>query len=202
MPLLFSSATHNALAEVKAQLVEGKFLFAYLDDNSVSAKSDRIRTIYDVLGERLFSMAGIELHTGKTRTWNRTGVPPRRIEELGPEAWSWFDIKILGTPVGNDEFVQRWREERIRKEEHFWEGDRLGSRSPVRMAYTSSMCWSLVSQLREDITAQSVSDNERCGAPVCTTGEAGQEQGTVGRSPFRFDRRWGGDSRPVSPGGR
>ena len=45
-------------------------------------------------------------------------------------------------------------------------------------------------------------DNERCGAPVCTTGEAGQVQGTVGRSPFRFGRRWGGDWRPVSPGGR
>ena len=71
MPLLLSLATHHALAEVKAQLVEGEYLFAYLDDNFVSAKPDRIRTIYDLLGERLFSMAGIELHTGKTRTWNR-----------------------------------------------------------------------------------------------------------------------------------
>ena len=45
MPLLFSSATHNALAEVKAQLVEGEYLFACLDDNFVSAKPDRTRTI-------------------------------------------------------------------------------------------------------------------------------------------------------------
>ena len=120
MPLLFSSATHNALAEVKAQLVEGEYMLAYLDDNFVSAKPDRIQTIYDLLGERLFSMAGIEFHTGKTRTWSRTGVPPRRIEESGPEAWSWFGIKILGKPVGNDEFVQRLSEERIGKEEHLW----------------------------------------------------------------------------------
>ena len=37
------------------------------------------------------------------------------------------------------------------------ESDRLSSRSPVRMASPSSMCWSQVSPLLEDITAQSVS---------------------------------------------
>ena len=58
VPLFFSLATHNALAEAKVQLVEGEYLFAYLDDNFVSAKPDRIRTIYELFGERLFSMAG------------------------------------------------------------------------------------------------------------------------------------------------
>ena len=34
-----------------------------------------------------------------------------------PEAWSWFGINILGTPVCNG---QRLSEERIGKEEHLW----------------------------------------------------------------------------------
>ena len=53
--------------------------------------------------------------------------------EVGPEVKGCSGIKILETPMGNAEFVQRLSEERIGKEEHV-EGDRLGSRSPVRRA--------------------------------------------------------------------
>ena len=120
MPLLFSLAIHNALAEVKAQLNEGEYLFAFLDDIYVLAKPGRVRDIYNLLDERLFTRAGIQLHTGKTRTWNRAGVPPPRMEELGPDVWSGSGIKILGTPVGDDEFVRRLSEERISKEQHLW----------------------------------------------------------------------------------
>ena len=84
MPLLFSLAIHNALAEVKAQLNEGEYLFAFLVDIYVLAKPGR--DIYNLLDERLFTRVGIQLHTGKTRTWNRAGVPPPRMEELGQRA--------------------------------------------------------------------------------------------------------------------
>ena len=59
MALLFSVAVHNALAEVKEQLLDGEFLFAFLDDVHVMAKPDRIRTIYDLFTVKLSSMAGI-----------------------------------------------------------------------------------------------------------------------------------------------
>ena len=98
MPLLFSLAIHNALAEVKAQLNEGEYLFAFLVDIYVLAKPGR--DIYNLLDERLFTRVGIQLHTGKTRTWNRAGVPPPRMEEVGPD----------------DEFVHRY----ISKEQHLW----------------------------------------------------------------------------------
>ena len=62
----------------------------------------------------LFTRVGIQLHTGKTRTWNRAGVLPPRMEELGPDGWSGSGIKI---PVGDDEFVRRLSEERISKEQ-------------------------------------------------------------------------------------
>ena len=83
MPLLFSLAIHNALAEVKAQLNEGEYLFALLDDIYVLAKPGRVRDIYNLLDERSLTRDEIQLHTGKTRTWNRSGVPPPRMEEWG-----------------------------------------------------------------------------------------------------------------------
>ena len=50
--------------------------------------------------------AGIKLHTGKTRTWNRA----TEMEELGDEVWNLPGMKILGTPVGSEEFHLASRE--------------------------------------------------------------------------------------------
>ena len=109
------------LAEIKEQMFKGEFLFAFLDDVYVMAKPDRIRTIHDLLSVKLSTMAGIQLHTGQTRTWNTAGVCPESMAELGPALWSHEGIKILGTPVGSAEFVQRLSEERIAKEEQLWQ---------------------------------------------------------------------------------
>ena len=68
MPLLFSLAIHNAVAEVKAQLNEGECLFAFLDDIYVLAKPGRVRDIYNLLDERLFTMAVVQLHTEPRRS--------------------------------------------------------------------------------------------------------------------------------------
>ena len=84
MPLLFSLAIHNALAEVRLHLQEGELLFAFLDDVYVVSKPDRTRVLYDLLADRLHAMAGIQLHEGKTRTWNVGGECPPGVAELGP----------------------------------------------------------------------------------------------------------------------
>ena len=60
----------------------------------------------DILEEQLWTGAGIQLHTGKTRVWNREGTCPVGVEELGDEVWSPSGIKILGTPIGSPEFVR------------------------------------------------------------------------------------------------
>ena len=107
------------MAEVKAQLAEGELLFAFLDDVYVVAQPTRVRFIYNLLGARFNAEAGIELHEGKTRTWNRRGVCPEAMQELGPDVWSPCGIKILGTPVGSQEYVERL-EERLDDEEKLW----------------------------------------------------------------------------------
>ena len=121
LPLLFSLAIHNSLAEVKAQLAEGEFLFAFLDDVYIVAPPARIRFLYDLLGSKLHEGAGIQLHEGKTRTWNRGGLCPDGMQQLGPDVWCPCGIKILGTLVGSpEEFVARLAQERLDEEEKLW----------------------------------------------------------------------------------
>ena len=57
--------------------------------------------------------AGIQLHSGNTRTWNFAGERPLNMAYLGSNVWNPLRIKILGTPVGHEEFVANFLEERL-----------------------------------------------------------------------------------------
>ena len=121
MPLLFSLAIHDALCEVSGQLQEGELLFAYLVDVYVVSKPDCTRFLYDLLAKRLHALAGIEFHEGKTRVWNQAGECPFGMAALGDDVWSPHGVKILGTPVGSNEFVEAKIEARFADERLLWE---------------------------------------------------------------------------------
>ena len=57
----------------------------------------------------------------KTRVWNVAGVRSVNLEDLGPDVWNPRRIKILGTPVGSQEFIQEVCEERLQQERELWE---------------------------------------------------------------------------------
>ena len=80
MPLLFSLAIHDSLQEVKSLLDPRDVVLAFLDDVYVVS---RVRDVYDLLGDGLSTQAGIRLHTGKTRVWNRAPVCPRQNGRVG-----------------------------------------------------------------------------------------------------------------------
>ena len=61
--------------------------------------------VYNVLEEKMEAGAGIRLHAGKTRVWNRASMCLPNVVDLGAEVWNPEDIKILGTPVGSRQFV-------------------------------------------------------------------------------------------------
>ena len=65
--------------------------------------------------------AGIQLNEGKTRVWNRAGVRPPHMEVLGPEVWNEEGVKILGTPIGSDRFIEAVTEERLTEERRLWD---------------------------------------------------------------------------------
>ena len=72
MPLLFSLAIHNALKDVQGHLESCELLFAFLDDVYVVCVPHRVRSIFNLLGDRL--SAGIRIHQGK-----KTASVPRSL---------------------------------------------------------------------------------------------------------------------------
>ena len=101
MPLLFSLAIHDSLVEANRGMQPGEHLFAFLDDVYVVSPPGRTRPMYNALGEKMEAGAGIRLHAGKTKVWNRASMCPPDVVDLGAEVWNPEGIKILGTPVGS-----------------------------------------------------------------------------------------------------
>ena len=77
MPLLFAIGIQGALEEVAAALLPGEQLCAFLDDLYVLCDPSRVKVVYDLLATTLHRVAGIRLHQGKTRVWNKAGIPPQ-----------------------------------------------------------------------------------------------------------------------------
>ena len=140
MPLLFSLGIKGALATVQEQLGEGEFLFAFLDDVYAVCAPERVGEVYMALEKALREQAGIQLHEGKTKVWNKAGVQPQvvrsgehgvgigtgpgvgeseeaRVERIIREAWSPEGVKVLGTPVGSPAFVEKLAKERMADEQ-------------------------------------------------------------------------------------
>ena len=111
MPLLFSLAIHNALEEVRGQMQDDDLFFAFLDDNLIVSSPER------TIQTRLHRMAG----DAKTRVWNRAGVRPPDVADLGEEVWSPRGVKILRTPVGSPEVVHALAMVRLQQERVLWE---------------------------------------------------------------------------------
>ena len=87
MPMLFCLAGGG----------ETSLLFAFLDDIHVLCSPERTTTIHNMLANRLEAIAGIQLHEGKIRVWNRAGVCPDGVVDFGPEVRSPSGAKMLGT---------------------------------------------------------------------------------------------------------
>ena len=89
---------------------------AFLDDVYAIAEPERVRPIYDLLAAALGEVASIQLHAGKTRTWNRAGTPPPNMADLGDQVWDPSGVMVLGTSVGSDAFVERHVAKRLAEE--------------------------------------------------------------------------------------
>ena len=121
MPLLFAIGIQAALEEVHTTLLPGEQLCAFLDDVYALCDPERVKAIHDTLAECLWRVAGIQLHGGKTKVWNKGRVPPPHVDQLGPEAWQPEGIKVLGTPIGSEAFIREKVMTRIADEQRLWD---------------------------------------------------------------------------------
>ena len=132
MPVLFSLAIHNALNEAKQEMLDGKELFAFLDDVYIVSSLERTRHLYNLVGEKLWYVAGIQLHTGKTRCWNQNGrCPPDMVEPTGSQG--------VGNANRVVEFIKEVGDRRLEEEQRLlatllMRMGGLGFRSAERMA--------------------------------------------------------------------
>ena len=105
----FSLAIHNALNEAKQEMLDGEELFAFLDDVYIVSSPERTRHLYNLVAEKLLFVAGLQLHTEKTRCWNQNGRCPPDMVDLGPEVWSSF------------EFIKEVGDRRLEEEQRLWD---------------------------------------------------------------------------------
>ena len=87
MPLLFSIGIQGALEEVAIALLPSE----QLCDVHLLCEPSRVKELYVLLADALIQ--------GKTRAWNRGGIPLDNIADLGPEVWQSEGITELGTPT-------------------------------------------------------------------------------------------------------
>ena len=105
----FSLAIHNVLNEAKQEMLDVEELFAFLDDVYIVSSPERTRHLYNLVTEKLWFVAGQQLHTGKTRCWNQIGMCPPNMVDLGPEVWSSF------------EYIKEVGDRRLEEEQRLWD---------------------------------------------------------------------------------
>ena len=135
-PALFSLAIHAALVEASQFLQPGESIFAFLDDVYSVTAADRAAIVAAHTARCIQQGAGVEPKLGKFAMWSRAGGPePPGIRELlgvqpSPDrepVWKGDlppernGVVILGTPVGQPEFVRRFLRERISVEQELWD---------------------------------------------------------------------------------
>ena len=85
MPLLLSLGQHSELEAVRARLINGERLFAFLDDVYVTTTPNRVGTVHNILQEELYQHSRIHINIGKTQVWNAAGFRPPACDQLsGP----------------------------------------------------------------------------------------------------------------------
>ena len=150
MPFLFALGQHGALQAVQNNLGPTERLLAFLDDVYRVTTPERVAHSFATLQEHLHRHANIQVHLGKIKVWNASGVRPRSVDILQAIATDggslepvWFGsglvtaeqgIKVLGTPLGHEDFVAAHLHRVLRKHQTLLE--RIPVLQDIQSAWT------------------------------------------------------------------
>ena len=117
MPLLFSLGQHASLEAISRRLRPGERLFAYLDDIWFVTKPERVGEVHSLAERDLWREAGIQVHTGKTHDWNRSGIKSPECDAMQRRAVDRFQhvsraskclVVLLATTISPPEICRPW----------------------------------------------------------------------------------------------
>ena len=131
MPLLFALGQHTALSAIQGSLDDEVRLLAFHDDLYVLTQTlIDCRSCMGPCNANCGVRSRIRMNEGKTQVWNSGGVRPGFCDTLeriarvtDPEALVWrgsglpteqLGIRVLGTPLGHDDFVATQLQECLR----------------------------------------------------------------------------------------
>ena len=157
MPLLFSLGQHTALQSSQEQLGNAR-VFAFLDDVWVESAPDRVSEVYATLQTELWRHSRIRVHDGKTQVWNRGGIRPpgcdaldRAARAVNPDhttVWRGSvdaatheqGIKVLGTPLGHDDFIRAHLEQIVQEQAVLLERIPFSPRCSISVGSALALC--------------------------------------------------------------
>ena len=119
MPCLFAAALHPALTAIQQAMAPGDGCLAFLDDVYLLTTPERAVPTFRLARDAILRHAGINLHQGKTRVWNKAGSAPANIHTLQPveqNARIWVGdqtlppaeqgLQVLGAPIGSLAYIE------------------------------------------------------------------------------------------------
>ena len=119
MPALFCLALHPALEQLRAELPVNSHLIAYLDDIYIVCDKDDVVNVLERTRHVLNQVCHININLGKLAAWSQTPAEaPPGLERFGDNIWKSAlpleqrGLRVLGTPLGTQEFVERFCAER------------------------------------------------------------------------------------------
>lgn len=120
MPCLFAAALHPALTAIQQAIPPGDGCLAFLDDVYLLTSPERAVPTFHIARDAILQHAGINLHQGKTRVWNKAGSTPANIHTLQPvgqDARVWVGdqtlppteqgLQVLGAPIARPHHCER-----------------------------------------------------------------------------------------------
>ena len=114
-----AAALHPALTAIQQAMAPGDGCLAFLDDVYLLTTPERAVPTFRLARDAILRHAGINLHQGKTRVWNKAGSAPANIHTLQPveqNARIWVGdqtlppaeqgLQVLGAPIGSLAYIE------------------------------------------------------------------------------------------------
>ena len=123
MPALSCLGLKPALDAIRARLPAGAFIVAYLDDIHVVCDPDDVHELFCFTRDTLQEVCCIDVNLGKLAAWSKNiQPPPENLPLLGNNVWRGDlpepdrGLKVVGTPVGTNAYMNRISREAVNEE--------------------------------------------------------------------------------------